>query len=237
MGRVATSASPSSANPTESADSPAPSRAASRATNSRILLVTGAKIAFGDSFCARSASTGVHTSPMYGENAAFSSSHTFVAPHAPSCLRPSSLALSVSQTASTAPPPSRVASPSTSAMTFLGEPFRSSSTMHQNAPAMSDRLRFLAQRANELFHRVLHLARDDAARRPRGERLEGLHGQLRRARRDAEIARLHVLDLLLLGAHDPLQRRVARLVQALLRGDHRGQRPGEHLAPARDPAP
>jgi hypothetical protein len=48
-------------------------------------------------------------------------------------LRPASLALSVSHTASTFPGASRDASPMTSAMTFFGEPFRSSSTMHQNA--------------------------------------------------------------------------------------------------------
>src|SRR3989475_9610867 len=88
-------------------------------------------------------------------------------PNTPSCLLPSSLALWVSKPASTLAPASRPASPSTSAITFLGEPFRSSSTMHQYAVAMSDRLRVLAQRADELFHRVLDLALDDPPRRPR----------------------------------------------------------------------
>src|SRR5262245_65742330 len=93
---------------------------------------------------------------------------------------PSSPALSVSHTASTLPPESRPASPSTSAITFLGAPFRSSSTMHQCAFAMSDRLRVFAQRANELFHRVLDLALDDPPRGARRQRFEILHGELRR---------------------------------------------------------
>src|SRR5207249_4255442 len=54
-GRVATSRSPSIANATQSAASPTPSRAASRATNSRARLVTGAKMAFGRSLAARDA--------------------------------------------------------------------------------------------------------------------------------------------------------------------------------------
>src|ERR671925_126200 len=141
--------SPSMAMPTESAERPAPRRAASRA-----------------------ASTGVPTSPGYGANAAFSSSQPFVAPQAPSCLTPSSVALSVTHTASTLPPDSRPASPSTSAITFFGAPFRSSSTMHQNAFAISDRLRFLAQRADQLLHGVLHLTGDHASRRPRRQRLQ-----------------------------------------------------------------
>src|SRR5919108_1295206 len=186
--------SPSMAMPTESAERPAPRRAASRAASSRILLVTGAKIAFGDCCLASSASTGVHTSPRYGANAAFSSSQTFVAPQAPSCLIPSSVALSVSHTASTLPPDRRPASPSTSAITFFGAPFRSSSTMHQNAFAMSDRLRVFAQRANEFFHRVLDLALNDAPGRPRRQRLEVFHRELRRARRESEVPGLHVLD-------------------------------------------
>jgi hypothetical protein len=61
---VATSWSPSIAIATESADSPAPSLAANRATNSRMRLVTGAKIAFGDSLATSSASAGTQTSPM-----------------------------------------------------------------------------------------------------------------------------------------------------------------------------
>src|SRR3989442_1696220 len=52
-GRVATSRSPSIANATQSAASPTPSRAASRATNSRARLVTGAKMAFGRSLAQR----------------------------------------------------------------------------------------------------------------------------------------------------------------------------------------
>src|SRR2546421_525638 len=133
---------------------------------------------------------------------------------------PPSPALWVTEPASALAPASRPASPSTSAITFLGEPFRSSSTMHQYAVAMSDRLRVLAQRADELFHRVLDLALDDPPRRPRRQRLEVLHGDLRGGGREAEVAGLHVLDLLLLGAHDPLQRRIARLVEPLLRGEH-----------------
>ena len=69
-----------------------------------------------------------------------SSSSTRLAPHSASCLSPASVALSVSHTASAWPPAlaaSRPASPSTSAITFLGFPCRSSSTMLQNAPAMS----------------------------------------------------------------------------------------------------
>src|SRR5262245_10028603 len=222
------------ANPTESAESPAPSRAASRATNSRMRLVTGAKIAFGDSLATNSASAGPHTSPMYGAKPAFSSTHTLVAPHVPSCLMPSSLALSVSHTASTLPLESRPASPSTSAMTFLGAPFRSSSTMHQYAFAMSDRLRVFAQRANELFHRVLDLALNDPPRRPRRQRLQILHRELRRFGREPQITGLHVLDLLLLGAHDAFQRRIARLVEPLLRRQHGRQRNVEDLQPALD---
>ncbi len=98
--------------------------------------MTGAKIAAGDSFVARSAAAAVQTSLRYGANAAFSSSSTLPAPHSPSCFKPASLALSVSHTASTRPGASRAASPITSAMTFFGEPFRSSSTMHQNALGM-----------------------------------------------------------------------------------------------------
>src|SRR5262245_1772460 len=233
-GRVATSVSPSTANPTASADSPAPRRAARRAMNSRMRLVTGAKIAFGDSLATSSASAGTHTSPMYGAKAAFSSTETFVAPQLPSVLIPSSVALSVSQTASTLPPESRPASPSTSAITFLGAPFRSSSTMHQYAFAMSDRLRILAQRANELFHRILDLALDDPPRRPRGQCFEILDGELRRAGRQAELGGLHVFDLLLLGTHNALERRVARLVESLLGGQHRRQRDVEDLETALD---
>src|SRR5213593_1742516 len=233
-GRVATSASPSIANPTESADRPAPSRAASRATNSRMRLVTGAKIAFGDSLATSSASAGTHTSPVYGANAGFSSTHTFDAPQPPSCLIPSSPALSVSHTALTLPPDRRPASPSTSAITFLGAPFRSSSTMHQYAFAMSDRLRVLTQCANELLHRIFHLALDNPPGRARRQRLEVPHAELRRAGREPEVAGLHVLDLLLLRAHDPLQRRITRLVEPLLGGEHRRQRNVEDLEPALD---
>src|SRR5438552_77958 len=121
-------------------------------------------------------------------------------------------------------------------ITFLGEPFRSSSTMHQYALAISDRLRVLAQRADELFRRVLHLALDDPARRPRRQRLEVLHGELRGGGREPEVAGLHVLDLLLLGAHDPLQRRVARLVEPLLRRAPGRQRAIEHTEPPLSPA-
>src|SRR5216683_3199280 len=141
MGRVATSLSPSRAMPVESAESPAPSRAASRAMNSRCRVVTGAKMTCGDSLPARSATTGVHTSARYGAKAAFSSSQIRLAPHSPSCLIPSGVALSVTHTASAcapACPARRDASPSTSAITFLGAPCQSSSTMHQYAPGMSD---------------------------------------------------------------------------------------------------
>ena len=127
--------------PVESAESPAPSRAASRAMNSRWRAETGAKMACGDSLPARSATTGVHTSPRYGANAAFSSSQIRLAPHSPSCLIPSGVALSVTHTASAcapACPARREASPITSAITFLGAPCRSSSTMHQYAPGMFD---------------------------------------------------------------------------------------------------
>src|SRR5688572_28446673 len=217
---------------TASAARPTPSRAAGRAASSRILLVTGATIAFGDCCFASSARTGVHTSPRYGAKAAFSSTHTLVAPHAPSCLTPSSDALSVSHTASTLPPESRPASPSTSAMTFFGEPLRSSSTMHQNASAMSDRLRFLAQRADELLDGVLDLARDHAPRWARRQRLQSLHRQLWRSGGDPEVGRLHVLDLLLLGAPDPFQRWIARLFEALLRRHDGRQRQLEDLQAA-----
>src|SRR6266853_5323810 len=141
MGRVATSLSPSRAMPVESAESPAPSRAASRAMNSRCRVVTGAKMTCGDSLPARSATTGVHTSARYGAKAAFSSSQIRLAPHSPSCLIPSWVALSVTHTASAcapACPARRDASPSTSAITFLGAPCQSYSTMHQYAPGMSD---------------------------------------------------------------------------------------------------
>ena len=73
------------------------------------------------------------------ENAAFSSSQIRLAPHSPSCLIPSGVALSVTHTASAcapACPARREASPMTSAITFLGAPCRSSSTMHQFAPGM-----------------------------------------------------------------------------------------------------
>src|SRR5690349_15763488 len=231
-GRVATSVSPSIVNPTESAERPAPRRAANRAAISRMRLVTGAKTAFGDSLAMSSASAGTQTSPMYGANAAFSSTQTLLAPQLPSCLMPSSLALSVSHTASTLPPDSRPASPSTSLITFFGAPFRSSSTMHQYAFAMSDRLRILAQGANELFDRVFHVALDDAPRRPCGQRLQRFHGELRRTGCEPEVARLHVFDLLLLGAHDAFQRGIARLVESLLRREHRGQWNVEELEAA-----
>ena len=109
--------------------------------NSRCRAETGAKMTCGDSLPARSATTGVHTSARYGANAAFSSSQIRLAPHSPSCLIPSGVALSVTHTASAcapACPARRTASPITSAITFLGAPCRSSSTMHQYAPAMSD---------------------------------------------------------------------------------------------------
>src|SRR5213594_3314655 len=196
-GRVATSLSPSIANRTESAASPTPRRAASRATNSRWRLVTGARIAAGDSLAARSAAAAVQTSLRYGANAAFSSSNTRLAPHSPSCFRPASLALSVSHTASTRPGASRAASPITSAMTFLGEPFRSSSTMHQNALGISrlslDRFGVFAQGADELFHGGGHVALDDASGRTRRQGLEPDDRELRGLGRKPEIGRLHVL--------------------------------------------
>src|SRR6185436_134974 len=224
MGRVATSASPFIVSATESAERPTPSLAARRAMNSRWRLVTGARIALGDSLAASSATGGTHTSPRYGASPAFSSSHTLPAPQPASCLSPSSVALSVSHTASTGPP-RRAASPMTSAMTFLGMPLRSSSTTHQNAPAiiivsLLNSLGVLAQGADELFHGVFGFARDHPARRPRGQRLELGDTELRRHGRQAEVGGLHVLDLLLLGAHDPLEGRVARLVHALLRRQH-----------------
>src|SRR5262245_17573785 len=237
-GRVATSLSPSIAKRTESAERPTPSFAASRATNSRWRLVTGAKIAAGDSLVASSAAAAVHTSLRYGANAAFSSSRTREAPHSPSCFKPASLALSVSHTASTRPGARRAASPITSAMTFLGEPFRSSSTMHQNALGISrlslDGLGVFAQRADELFHRGGHVALDDASRRTRGQRLEADDRELRRLGGDSEVGGLDVLDLLLLGAHDALERGIARLVEPLLRGEDGGQRHVEHLEAAFD---
>src|SRR5215470_13519328 len=52
-GRVAISLPPSAASAVESAERPAPSRAASRAMNSRCRVVTGPKIACGDSLRAR----------------------------------------------------------------------------------------------------------------------------------------------------------------------------------------
>ena len=135
-GRVATSRSPSIANATQSAASPTPSRAASRATNSRARLVTGAKMAFGRSLAASSAAAPTQISPRYGASAAFSRSQTLVAPHSASCVRPASVAVSVSHTASAWPLETRAASPMTSAITFFGVPRRSSSTMHQNAFAI-----------------------------------------------------------------------------------------------------
>src|SRR5216117_2008136 len=135
-GRVATRRSPSMANATQSAASPTPSRAASRAANSRARLVTGAKMALGRSLAASSAAAPTQTSLRYGANAPFSRSQTFVAPHSASCVRPASLALSVSHTASARPLETRAASPMTSAITFFGVPRRSSSTMHQNAFGM-----------------------------------------------------------------------------------------------------
>ena len=62
-GRVATSRSPSIARVTQSAASPTPSRAARRARNSRWRLVTGPRIARGDSLAASSAAAPAHTSP------------------------------------------------------------------------------------------------------------------------------------------------------------------------------
>src|SRR5690349_1910385 len=223
-GRVATSLPPSTAIAVESAESPAPRRAARRAMNSRCRVVTGAKIACGNSLLASSATAGVHTSARYGANAAFSSTHTRLTPHSPSCLIPSGVALSVTHTASTcapACPASREASPSTSAITFLGAPCRSSSTMHQYAPAMSvaslvvgglDGLGVFAQGADELLGGVGGFALDDAAGRARRQALELHDREHRRLGRDPDVGRLHFLDLLLLRAHDPLERRVARLV-------------------------
>ena len=138
-GRVATSLPSSTARATESAEMPAPNRAARRAMTSRCRVVTAPNTACGDSFCTSSASTGVHTSPRYGAKAASSASTMRLAPHSASCVRPASLALSVSHTASACPPvraAKRPASPNTSAITFLGLPCLSSSTKHQNAPAM-----------------------------------------------------------------------------------------------------
>src|ERR1700687_4022501 len=146
--------------PVESAESPAPSRAASRAMNSRWRAETGAKMACGDSLPARSATTGVHTSPRYGANAAFSSSQIRLAPHSPSCLIPSGVALSVTHTASAcapACPARRQPSPITSAITFLGAPCRSSSTMHQYAPAMSDPFYRCGTCLSRLLLQALHL--------------------------------------------------------------------------------
>src|SRR3989441_11650481 len=344
-GRVATSLSPSLANATASAARPTPSRAASRARSSRRRLVTGPKMALGDSSAASSATAPTHTSPRYGASAACSSSQILVAPHSPSCLRPSSVAWSVSQRAS-AGPPSRVASPSTSDMTFLGRPLRSSSTTHQNAPAMAglldrfhvfaerphqllsrrgpprppprpppgnrwrrqsrrskvllgsriiakwpslpratpaptpslpsarrpqsegastapseaspqestapakpalesavwlpsslDGLRFLAERPHQLLHCRRHVALDDAPGRPGRQRFQRDDAELRGFGGDPEVGGLEILDLLLLGAHDPFERRIARLVQALLGREHRRQREIENLQAALDLAP
>src|SRR6266851_5227731 len=409
MGRVATSLSPSRAMPVESAESPAPSRAASRAMNSRCRVVTGAKMTCGDSLPARSATTGVHTSARYGAKAAFSSSQIRLAPHSPSCLIPSGVALSVTHTASAcapACPARRDASPSTSAITFLGAPCQSSSTMHQYAPGMSDPfslcacfsrlllqalqlrgprhgprtppgrghsvyfckrfsgggldmapalppaadipftsasasaagastwpphsprprtsrlllqalqlrgprhgprtppgrghpvyfctlfscggldmapalppaadipftsarssaagastwpphfprprtfvhfssvlrplldcLGVFAKGADQLLDRLGGLALDDATGRARRQALELDHREHGRLGRHPHVRGLHFLDLLLLGAHDALERGIARLVEPLLRGGHRGQREVEDLEPAFHLAP
>src|SRR5687768_13588288 len=220
-GRVATSTPSSRASPMESAASPAPSRAASRAISSRCRVVTAPRIAGGGSLLASSASTGIHTSPRYGENAAFSKSQTRLAPSSPSIFSPSGVALSVSHTASAwlpICPARRVASPSTSAITFFGLPCRSSSTMHQNAPAMEfgspvllDRFGVFAKRADQLLDGVRGLPGKDPAGGARRQRLELHHGERGRLGRDAEIGRLDVLDLLLLRSHDAFQRGIARL--------------------------
>ena len=103
-GRVATSLPSSSASAVESAESPAPSRAARRAIISRWRVVTGARIAWGDSLAASSATTGVQTSPRYAPKAAFSRSQTRFAPSSPRSFTPSGAAVSVSQTASACAP-------------------------------------------------------------------------------------------------------------------------------------
>ena len=87
--------------PVESAASPAPSRAASRAISSRCRVVTGAEDRLRRLRAASSAMTGVHTSPRYGANAAFSKSQMRLAPQlGRAASRPSGVALSVSHTAS-----------------------------------------------------------------------------------------------------------------------------------------
>src|SRR3990172_3064546 len=207
MGRVATSRSPSRTSAVESAASPVPRRAPSRASSSRCRAVTAPRMAFGDSLAASSATTGVHTSPRYGAKAGFSRSHTRLAPHSASSLRPASVAVSVSHTASAWPPAwaaSREASPSTSAVTFFGLPCLSSSTMPQNAPAMSvvswelDCLGFFAEGAHQLARGLGRLPGDDPPRRPRRQRLERHHRQGGRLDGKPEGRSLHVLPLLLL---------------------------------------
>src|SRR5256885_4704441 len=87
-GRVATSRSPSIANATQSAASPTPSRAASRATNSRARLVTGAKMALGVPLAAKPTAAPLQLSLRYGPHAPPTRSHTLIAPHPASCLNP-----------------------------------------------------------------------------------------------------------------------------------------------------
>src|SRR4029453_2570685 len=230
MGRVATSLPPSAASPVESAESPAPSRAARRAMNSRWRVVTGAKITCGDSLPASSATAGVHTSARYGAKAAFSSSQIRLAPHSPSCFRPSGVALSVTHTASAlsppapappAPRPGAAPPPPPPAFPSWGAPCRSSSTMHQYAPAISvvpfsrcgtlDRFGVFAQGADELLGRCGRLSLDDPPGRPRWQALELDHREHGRLGRHADVGSLHFPDLLLLRPHDPLQRGITRL--------------------------
>src|SRR5207244_7905857 len=145
-----------------------------------------------------------------GASAGCSTSRISPAPHSASRRSPSASARSVSQTASAGPPARRAASASTSAITFLGWPARSSSTTHQNAFGMSDRLGLFAERPHELVGGRLHVTADDAPGRTRGQRLEPHDRELRRLRRHAEVIPPQILDLLLLGPHDPLERRVPR---------------------------
>ena len=119
-GRVATSVSPSIARATVSAAKPTPRRAARRASSSRCRLVTAPRIAFGACAATSVARTGAQTSPRYGASPACSTSQIFVAPHSARRMSPSGCAESVSHTASAVPPERRLASASTSAVTFFG---------------------------------------------------------------------------------------------------------------------
>src|SRR3989442_321000 len=101
-------------------------------------------------------------------------------------------------------------------------------------PSSLDGLRFLAERAHQLLHCGRHVALDDAPGRPGRQRFQRDDAELRGFGGDPEVGGLEILDLLLLGAHDPFERRIARLVQALLGREHRRQREIENLQAALD---